>query len=302
MATMLQLIQQVVRELGTMSAPSAVASSTNIDTIQTLALLNAVGYELNRIHQWQYLTKEYRFTTVYYQYTGNSTNGSTSLTGMSSITGLDSNFMVSGTGINQDTYVSSASGTTVVLTRAATVTATGTTFTFAQTKYSLPSDYDRQVDRTHFDKTQRWELLGPESAQQWQWLKSSYISTGPRVRYRILGNTFQIWPMVSSNNYLGFEYVSNLWVTATGGTAPTKTAFTADDDTCIYPDRLMVLGTKLKYFETKGFDTTALYRDYTHQLNLAKSHDSGSPTLSFAPRPSSVLIGWENIPDSNYGS
>ena len=300
-STLLQLIQQASKEMA-LSSPSAVASSTSTDVIQSLALLNAVGTELLRQHQWQYLTKEHRFTTAFYQYTGNSTASSTSLTGMSSIANLTSNFMVSGTGINTDTYVSSASGTTVVLSQAATVTATGTTFTFGQTKYTLPSDFDRQIDRTHYDKSMRWEMLGPETAQQWQWLKSSYISTGPRIRYRILGNTFQIWPLPSTNDYLGFEYTSTYWVTGTGvTTGPDKASFTVDTDTCIFPDRLMILGLKLKYFEIKGFDTTAFYRDYTRELEIVKANDSGSPTLSFAPRMSSVLIGWENIPDSNYG-
>jgi hypothetical protein len=64
----------------------------------------------------------------------------------------------------------------------------------------------------------------------------------------------------------------------------------------------MVLGIKKKYFEIKGFDVTALTRDYEKQLNIAKAADAGSPTLSMAPRKSSVLIGWENIPDSNYGT
>ena len=59
---------------------------------------------------------------------------------------------------------------------------------------------------------------------------------------------------------------------------------------------------KLKYFEVKGFDTTAYYRDYRMQLDLAKANDAGSSTLAMNPRPSSVLIGWENIPDSGFGS
>jgi hypothetical protein len=298
---MLQLVQQATTELG-LTVPTAVASSTSSDIVQILGLLNAVGYELQREYEWQAINKEYRFTTVFYQYTGDSTASSTSLTGMSSIVGLDSNFMVTGTGINQDTYVSSAVGATVTLDQAATVTATGTTFTFGQTKYSLPSDFDRQVDRTHFDKSKHWEMLGPETAQQWQFLKSAYISTGPRIRYRILGGKFQIWPLISTNDYLGFEYISNYWVTSTSSTTgPDKSSLTADTDTCIFPDRLMVLGLKKKYWEIKGFDTTAITNDYEKHLSIAKANDSGSPTLSFAPKPSSVLIGWENIPDSNYG-
>jgi hypothetical protein len=75
----------------------------------------------------------------------------------------------------------------------------------------MPSDYDRKIDRTDWDKTKHWEMLGPETAQQWEWLLSGYISTGPRIRYRIFGGYFQIWPMVTTADTLGFEYVSNAW-------------------------------------------------------------------------------------------
>ena len=164
----------------------------------------------------------------------------------------------------------------------------------------MPSDYDRQIDRTHWDKTQHWMMIGPETAQQWEWLTSGYISTGPRVRYRIFGNKFQIWPPQGTQHYLGFEYISKAWAATTAGVA--KNSFTVDTDTCIFPDRLMVLGLKLKYFEIKSFDTTALWRDYNMQLEIAKTADQGAATLSFAPRISTVLIGWENVPDSGYGS
>lgn len=299
---MLQLVQQAYNEMGIGTTPTTVAGSTNVDLVQLLALMNALGNELARQHDWQAMTKEHRFNTIFYQYTGNTTANSTSLTGMSSIVGLDSKFMVTGNGLNVDTDVVSAAVTTVVINPAALDTTTGQTFTFGQTKYVMPTDYDRQIDRTHYDKSKQWEMLGPETAQQWEWLKSSYISTGPRIRYRILGGYFQIWPIPSSTEYLGFEYVSSSWVNVTGATQPTKSSFTVDTDTCIFPDRLMVLGAKLKYFEIKGFDTTAFYRDYNAQLDIAKANDAGSPTLSFAPTPSSVLIGWDNIPDSNYGN
>jgi hypothetical protein len=64
----------------------------------------------------------------------------------------------------------------------------------------------------------------------------------------------------------------------------------------------MVLSTKLKYFEAKGFDTTALYRNYIEELNTAIAQDTSAANLSFAPRPGTVLIGYDNIPDSGYGN
>lgn len=301
MATMLQLVQQATAEMG-LVVPSSVASNATTDVVQILALLNAVGYELQRQYLWQKLTKAYRFTTVYYTLTGTTTEDSQVVTGLSSTTGLSTNFMVIGTGINQDTYVQSVdSATQVTLTQAATATGS-TSLSFCQTIYAMPSDYDRIVDRTQWDKSKHWEMLGPETAQQWEWIKSAFISTGPRVRWRILGGAFQIWPPSAINDYLGFEYVSNAWVSSSGATAPDKTSFTADSDTCVFPDRLMVLGVKKKYFEIKGFDTTAFDRDFRNQLDLAQSSDGGSATLSFAPRLSSVLISINNVPDSGYGS
>ena len=298
-STMLQLVQQATAEMG-LAVPVAVASSVAADTVQTLALMNATGYELIRIHPWERLNQEYRFTTVFYSYTGNVASGSTTISGMSSTTGLDTTFAVLGTGINQDTYVVSVGGGNVVLSQAATASGTAVTLTFCQIRYTLPSDFDRLTDRTQWDKSKHWEMIGPETPQQWQWLKSGYISTGPRIRFRILNNLFQIWPPVSTNEFIGYEYVSNAFAISVAGSP--KSSFTLDTDTCIFTDRLMVLGTKKKYFEIKGFDTTALTRDYQHHLELEKSMDSSSPTLSMAPRITQLLIDQQNIPDSSYGS
>lgn len=240
-------------------------------------------------------------------WTATSTAETWTLAGDAEIVGLSNAYQISGDGIRNATFVATtpdATGSTLALTQAATGDYTASTYTAAQVRYEMPADYDRQIDRTHWDKTQHWEMMGPETAQQWEWLLSGYISTGPRVRYRIFGGFFQIWPMVGADETLGFEYVSTSWVSVTGAGAidPTKSAFTVDTDTCIFPDRLMVAGIKLRYFEIKGFDTTAFYRDYMMQLDIAKAADAGSPTLSMAPRPTSVLIGFENIPDANYGS
>ena len=302
-STMLQLITQATTEMG-LAVPTSVAGSTVQDSIQQLGLLNAVGYQLQREYIWQALIVERRFPTVYYTYTGDLTSGSTGVTAMSSTTGLTSTptyFSVTGSGIQQDTYLSAASGTTATLTLPATASGTGVSLTFSQTLYVLPSDFDRLNDKTDWDKTKHWEMLGPETGQQWQWLKSGFISTGPRIRYRVLGGFFQIWPPSGIADYLGFEYISKNWVlSASAVVTPDKTAFTVDTDTCIFPDRLMVEGLKHLYFQVKGFGDVYL-QTFARQLDIAKANDAGSPTLSMAPRLSEVLITNQNVPDSGFG-
>ena len=297
-STLLQLVQQATGEMG-LTQPTQVVGNTAADVVQIYSLINSVGYEIQRDHNWEALDKEYRFYTVYTTLTCTLVANSVNVTTVESTTGLSNLYIVTGTGINQDTYVNTVTGThTLTLSQAATQTGVFTLY-FSQAKYPLPSDWDRQIDRTHYDKSKRWEMLGPTDAQQWQFLKSSYISTGPRIRYRILGGYFQVWPAMNTDEYLGFEYMSNQWATSSAGV--TQSSFLADSDTCIFPDRLMVTALKKKYFEIKGFDSTAFTRDYLQQLSFAKANDSGSATLSFAPVPGSILIGFENIPDANYG-
>lgn len=297
--TMLELVQQVTNELG-VATPTSVAGNTNQDVIQILALMNASGYEFLRRHAWRELTKPHAFYTQYITTTGTWTNAARTIT-MASTAGLDTTYQVQGTGINQNTYIVSVdSGTQVTVNQDFAASAAGATAYFQKIKYSLPSDYESLVPRTMWDKSKHWEMLGPEDAQQWEWLLSGYISTGPRIRWRLLGAYFQIWPGMSTAEYLGFEYRSKGWAQAADGTV--KNSFTADTDTCIYPDRLIVNATKLKYFEAKGFDTTAMMRNYLTELEAAKALDMSSANLSLAPRPGTVLIGYDNIPDSGYGT
>lgn len=300
MSSMLELVQQVTAELG-LIVPTSVAGNTSQDAIQILALMNAVGKETMAKFCWQALDTEYRFTTAFVNTTGNTTTGSAVVTGLATTAGISANtFMVTGLGIPQDCYVQSVdSGTQVTLTQPATVTASASQLVFAQTKYTMPSDYDRQIDRTQWDKSKHWEMLGPESPQQWQWIKSGYIATGPRIRWRVLGGYFQVWPPLSTPEYLGLEYTSKNWARDVASTP--KPSLTADTDTSVFSDRLMVLGTKLKYFEIKGFDTTALKRDFDTEYEIRMGTEQGSPMLSMAPRMSQILVGPENVPDSGYG-
>lgn len=298
-ATCLQLIQQATGEMG-LAVPNTAVGNTNTDVIQILALLNGVGYEVIRKYQWQATSKQNLFQTNYLNTTGTVSSGSAVITNIPSTAGLSARYQVTGNGILQNSQIVTVDSLTqVTITQQATSSATGQALSFSQTQYAMPSDYDRQIDRTHWDKTQHWQMIGPETAQQWEWLTSGYISTGPRVRYRIFGSYFQIWPPQATQHYLGFEYISNAWAASAAGVA--KTSFTVDTDTCIFPDRLMVLGLKHKYFQAKGLGDV-FKQDYMDEMSIAYANDAGSQTLAMAPQITEVLISWNQIPDSGYGA
>jgi hypothetical protein len=299
MSTLLQNIQDVCLELG-IPSPNTVIGNSDESVQQLRALMNRIGDTLTTENDWQGLIKEYRFQTVYYQYTGNVALNATQLTGMSSITGLTSDFMVMGNGIMQDTFVTSATGSAVNININATGAYTGQTYTFGQVNYAMPSDYQRMVNKTQYNKSNRWSVIGPKDAQEWQWLKASYVTTGPRMRFRIAGNKFVVWPMPTAQVILGFEYQSGSWVVASDGSYKTK--FSADTDTSIFPDRLLVLGTKLKYFQIKGFDTTSLQADFAREVSKFKAQDAGADTLSLAPKYPNILLTQNNLPDTGFGN
>ena len=299
---MLQLVQQTTAELN-LAVPSYVIGNPSQDVQQILALMNGAGYELLKEHDWQALQVQYRFYTQSITANATTVNGSYNLTFAigTDLSAVDSQWQLTGYNIPQDTYVVSADNTTKVVVMSQMATGDGVqSVVCAQTAYDLPDDFETITDRTQWDKSKHWEMLGPEDAQQWQWLKSGYISTGPRVRWRILDNQFQIWPVMNTNEYLGWEYRSKGWARSSAGAI--KNSFTADSDTTVFDDRIMTLYTKLKYFQVKSFDTTALTQDYQRYLTIAKANDKGAPNLSFAPYPSKVLIGYANIPDTGYGS
>lgn len=298
--TMLQMVQQVAAELN-LAVPSYVVGNTSQDVQQILALMNGAGYDLVKEYDWQALQVQYRFYTQAINCNATAINGSTLLEvdpGVD-ITAVNKQWQITGYNINQDTNVVSVSGQTITMSQMASGSGNGA-IVLAQTAYDLPFDFETITDRTQWDKTKHWEALGPEDAQQWQWLKSGYISTGPRIRWRILDNQFQVWPPMNTNEYLGWEYKSNGFVRGADGSV--KTSFTADSDTTVLNDRIIVLLTKAKYWGIKGFDTTVVSQDYQRYLSVAKANDKGAPNLSFAPYPSKVLIGYANIPDTGYGS
>ena len=299
---MLQLVQQVTAELN-LAVPTYVAGNPSQDVQQILALMNGAGYELLKEYDWQALQVQYRFYTQSLTANATTVEGSNNLTfeAGTDLSNVDSQWQLTGYNIPQDTYVVSANNTTKVVVMSQMASGDGVqSVVCAQTAYDLPPDFETITNRTQWDKSKHWEMLGPEDAQQWQWLKSGYISTGPRVRWRILDNQFQIWPVMNTQEYLGWEYRSKGWARSAAGAI--KNSFTVDTDTTVYDDRILVLYTKMKYFQVKNFDTTSLSQDYQRYLSVAKANDKGAPNLSFAPYPSKVLIGYANIPDTGYGS
>lgn len=301
MLTLLQIVAQAANEIG-ITEPSAVVGSSDTQYVQLLALTNRVGVDLVRDYEWRRLDTIYVFqTTASLTKTGNTVVDTTTITGMSNTTSLSAGMVVSGTGIPDfATIVSVDSGTQVTLDMAVSSTGTGTTLTFETQDYSLPADYDRMVNDTNYDRNDHWANLGPKSAQEWQWLTGGSIAVSPQFRWRLYQNKIRFFGAPASVYNMAFEYISNYWVVASGGTNPTKARFTLDNDTSIFPDDLMVLGLKYQWYKTKGLDWQVPLAEFSRAVSYCKAQDTGAPKLSLAPTFQRQYVGLDSVPDGNW--
>lgn len=183
-----------------------------------------------------------------------------------------------------------------------------------QASYDLPSDWDYFIDQTQWDRTNRWPLLGPKSAQEWQWLKSGVLSSGPRLRYRVRGGKFEIFPTpaVSSqpttpsptfvSSTLAMDYVANTWL-ADGNVANTFYNYATDDSNIVLLDPwVMVKFLKMKLWESKGLDTSAYTKDFLGTWEARIGKNMGAPVLTLAPRARTFLIGINNVPEGSWNT
>jgi hypothetical protein len=293
---LLQLVQSVCSELG-LPQPTTVATSPDTQYQQLFAFINRLGRDLTSDYEWQELDKEHLLTTVATTTTGTWTAGSAVVT-VADSTGITTDYGVQFNELPVWTDVLSVdSPTQITLTQPATESGSGD-IVLTQMRYALPSDWSKQVPQTEWDRSNFWPLSGPKTAQEWQFIKGGIVSTGPRLRFRIQGDRIAVNPVPPAGETLAFEYISNAWVLSVAGVA--KTAFDADDDTCIFDDSLMILGTKMLWRMEKGFESSLIERQFNTMREKKTAQNASAPKLSMSMQPGSVLLGPYNIQDGNW--
>jgi hypothetical protein len=301
--TLLQLVDQVSAELG-LTQPAAVIGSSNNQTIQLLALANRLGKDLVRDFEWQRLVQAYIWQTeVAVSTTGNITAGSKVITNIPTTAALAVGNVVTGTGQTPYAEILTIDSNTQVTLNAPVATSTASvSMTFAKQDYALPDGYDRMISDTNWDRTDHWRNLGTKSSQDWQFLQGGIISIGPRERYRIYNNKFRIFQALTTVYNFSFEYVSNYWVCATGSDQGSKSAYTADTDTSIFPDDLMLAGLKFYFLKAKKLDYSIELGEFMRSLSYCKAQDVPVSAMSLAPVGMNQLVGPWSVQDGNWPS
>ena len=292
--TLLELTTQVCDELA-LQRPTTVISSTDSQIRQLLALTQRLGRDLCKQFGWNRLDKEWLIYTKAYTLTGTVTNGSRVITGLSSTSNLSSYFTILGDGIMPFAQITSVDTSTQV-TMDMPATQSGTvSLQFNQNTFPFPSDYDHEVPQTEWNRSTRWNLQGPKSPQEWQIYKGGIVSVGPRQRFRILNNAIVVNPSPPDGQTIALEYQSKAFVI--GADNSSKTSFTADTDTCVFSDSLMITGMKTQWKFAKGLDASVDLAEFKTLLEQNKAQDKSAPRLFLAQAKGSLLLQPFNVTD-----
>lgn len=306
--TLVEIAQAVTGELGLVQ-PSQVVGATDLQTVQIYNLINRSGDGLKRAHNWTALQTLFTLNVgAPTLTTGDVTEGSPIITNIPSTAGITAEiFVVSGNSIPAAARVLTVdSSTQVTMDMVATGSATMTDLTFGQDTYPEPAFFDRFINGTAWDRTNRWQLLGPDSPQLDEFHRSGIVTTGPRRHFRQVGSlaagTYRLWPppqTVDTPFQIAWEYVTLAWCQSASNVL--QASMIADTDVPLLDSQAIIMDVKWRFLEMKGIPTAASLQtealDYIQQLI---SRDGGAPTLTMGRRYSPYLIGSWQVQDGNW--
>lgn len=140
---------------------------------------------------------------------------------------------------------------------------------------NMPSDFDRFIPETFWNRSSSVLLSGPVPAARWQSLKaSSYAGADTKFTYR--GGDILAIPTVGTDSMV-FEYISNLYVESSSGTA--QASFQADTDVSVLDEELISLAATYDWLASKGLPAAAAFKDFTDYFNTLQENENATENI-----------------------
>lgn len=304
--TALQIMTDIVDEMGLPRPASVTAAGTGR---QLLAHMNATRREMIREVDWACLESLFVIEIgAPTEVSGTLVSGSAQVTiaDTSAFSAAPYAFTVIGSGIQTGSRIVTVDSATT-FTMDETATESGVVdLTIVRDTFALPADYKRMIPSTQWDRRFQWSLIGPQSPQLDQWQRSGVPVPVPRFQFRKTGalpTAFRIYPPPSgSTDYPGTlisEYISKYIVLSAAGVP--KERFDANDDTPRDAlESMLILGTKWRFRQAKGFDYADLQAEYYNVMDSEQSTDRGERVLPLSVSPIDLLISPWNVRDGNF--
>lgn len=166
--------------------------------------------------------------------------------------------------------------------------------------YAYPSDFLRMIDGTSWDRTNNWEMLGPDTVLIDRYRRESTTGqVGVRRFFSNTGDGIRIWPPVTvSGDTLVYNYVSKNWAETSSGTD--IDSMTADTDVPFLDQELLILGAMARWLDVKGFDSTNAMARYLNRKERRMAQELGGRVMNMEGAPEDPFLSITNVPDSGY--
>jgi hypothetical protein len=162
---------------------------------------------------------------------------------------------------------------------------------------SIPSDWDRFLNDSIYNRTSERKIWGPITAQEWQQRKAYTTASTIDYWFRVRGDTILMTPQPAAGESVYYEYISEDYCQATGGGA-TKAEWSVDTDVSLLPANLFELGIEWRWRKAKGLEWQTPFQQYSDQLNKRAVTQKGAPTLQAGGRASA--FNRPNVPEGNW--
>lgn len=161
---------------------------------------------------------------------------------------------------------------------------------------TIASDFGRFIDGTFWDRSLRQQVLGPSTAQQWQADLSNAI-VSPPYKFIVQNNILYIGPTpIGAGNTLVFNYVTKNWCQSSTGTG--QSAFAADSDTTLIPERLFKLDLIWRWKSSKGLAYAEDLENAEREIDKHIGQNGGRRVLFIGGAPIEYLAG--NVAAGNW--
>jgi hypothetical protein len=165
--------------------------------------------------------------------------------------------------------------------------------------YALPTDFERLVLRTEWNRTDQQRLLGPYSAYAWQISESGSYDPTRDYAYRIKPDTgvnkMYLDNTPSGVHVIAYEYIST-YLGIQNSDSSEITTLTSDADTPKFSEFLVERESKWRWLESMGFAYQRAQKDAEDLLADVFGNDGGVMVLSMNGSP----IIKSNIPERNW--
>ena len=171
--------------------------------------------------------------------------------------------------------------------------------------YPLPDDFYYMINQTGWERSSNVPLMGPLSPQDWTYLQGrESVNETLYASFRLKEGTFSIFPQPPPDGLnITYEYINKNWVRDGSNATQFKDEVMGAADTPLFDKTLISRYLKVKYLESKGFDTTKAQDDFNQCFDFLTGFDKAAPVLNAGRgrRGIAYLNGAYNIPDTGFG-